>query len=111
MPSLSRAYTLSTRVEASRRATQLTYEVHLFKARNGRWPASLDELPLQAGDKSRTDPFSGGDFRYRLTEAGPTIYSLSENGRDDGGVHSPRWNDEVKSDADSDDFVFWPPQK
>ncbi len=110
LPSIARAYTLSTRTEASRRATQLTYEVHLYKARNGRWPASLDELPLQAGDRLRTDPFSGGDFRYRLTTTGPTIYSLSENGRDDGGVHSPRWNDKVKNDADSDDFVFWPPQ-
>ncbi len=108
LPSLARAYTLTTRMEASRRATQLTYEVHLFKARTGYWPASLDELPLPAGDASRTDPFSGGDFGYRLTESGPTIYSLSENGRDDGGVHSRNWADGVENETDSDDFVFWP---
>ena len=110
LPSVSRAYQLTARNETSRRATQLTYEVHLFKARNGRWPASLDELPLPAGDRSRIDPFTGSGFGYRLTDTGPTIYSMSENGRDDGGVHSPHWADNVKSDADSDDYVFWPPQ-
>jgi hypothetical protein len=109
VPALSRAYELTTRQEASRRATQLTYAVHLFKARTGRWPASLDELPPQHGEKMRTDPYTGGRFGYRLTEAGPTIYSLSNNGRDDGAVHSERWGDE-KADADADDYVFWPPQ-
>jgi len=111
LPTVSRAYHLAARNETSRRATQLTYEVHLFKARNGYWPASLDELGLPAGDRTRTDPFTGGDFGYRLDESGPTIYSLSENGRDDGGVHSPRWADKLQSEADSDDYVFWPPQQ
>ena len=57
-----------------------------------------------------TDPFTGDHFGYRLTDEGPRIYSLSENARDDGGVHSRRWNDEIENDADSDDYVFWPPQ-
>jgi hypothetical protein len=109
MPSLSRAYHITGRVEASRRATQLTYAVHLFKAQTGRWPASLDELPTEHGETMRTDPFTGRQFGYRLTETPPTIYSASENGRDDGGVHSPHWADDRK-DSDSDDYVFWPPQ-
>jgi len=45
-----------------------------------------------------------------VTEAGPTIWSASENGRDDGCVHSPRWADE-KGEGESDDYVFWPPQE
>ena len=107
MPSISRVYMLRTRNEASRRATQLSYAVHIFKARQGRWPASLDELPA---DYSRmtTDPFTGGRFGYRVGPNGPTIYSASENGRDDGGVHAPRWGDE--GNGESDDYVFWPPQ-
>jgi len=110
MPSFSRAYSQTARNEASRRATQLSYSVHLFKARNGRWPNSLDELPPEHGQTMKVDPFSGGYFNYRMTDNGPTIYSSSENGRDDGGVHSPRWADNVQ-DGQSDDYVFWPPQK
>lgn len=110
LPSMSRYHKLRTRTEASRRATQLAYAAHLYRARNGRWPKSLDELPDNMGDTMRTDPFTGRKFGYRVTDEGPTIYSLSENCIDDGGVHSPRWDDKVENDAGSDDFVFWPPQ-
>ncbi len=111
LPSLSRVHLLRTRSEASRRATQLAYAAHLFEARNGRWPSSLDELSAEYGQRMRTDPFSGSDFGYRVTADGPTIYSASENGLDDGGIHSPRWNDEITNEAGSDDYVFWPPQE
>ena len=111
VPALDRAYLLNARNETGRRGTQLAWAVHLFHARNGRWPASLDELPAD-GSKMRTDPFSGRDFVYQLTQTGPTIYSSSENGTDDGGVHSSKWGDEesVKETGGSDDYVFWPPK-
>ena len=127
IPGLSRYHHLQARNEASRRATQLAYETHVFRARQGRWPASLDELPDEAGRNSRTDPFTGTDFGYRLTDDGPRIYSRSENGVDDGGVHSTRWGDgqpqgtntqpqstngqrqSTNGQRPSDDFVFWPP--
>ncbi len=112
MPSLSRAYQLSVRHEASRRATQLTYAIHLHKRQTGDWPATLDDLPRHYADAVRTDPFSGGDFAYCLTADGFTLYSASENGIDDGGVHDRRWGDKNKNDPDaSDDYVFWPPTK
>ncbi|UCC29380.1 MAG: exo-alpha-sialidase [Phycisphaerales bacterium] len=110
MPNLSRYYQLKTRSKASRRATQLAYATRLFKERNGRWPESLDELPPEHGWNMRIDPYSGDYFGYQLTDDGPKIYSASENGVDDGGVHSPRWADEIENDAGSDDYVFWPPQ-
>ncbi len=108
LPSLSRVRVLQTRSEASRRATQLSYGVQLFRARNGRWPASLDELPAEHRDSVRTDPFTGDDLRYRVDGNGFTIYSAAENGTDDGGIHNP---DQRKlKDSSSDDYVFWPPQ-
>lgn len=110
LPDLSRAYKLMARNEASRQATQLTYSVHLFHAANGRWPATLDELPEECATM-RKDPFTGGDFNYRLTPAGPTIYSSSENAIDDGGVHAARWDDsDSAKQGGSDDYVFWPVQ-
>jgi len=114
VPSLSRVYTLNQRNEASRRATQLTYAVHLYKARNGSWPASLDDLPPQYTQGVRTDPFNGQDFRYRLTTQGPMLYSASENGVDDGGAHHVRWGEATPDGqvpTDGDDYVFWPPQR
>ncbi|MCC7292321.1 MAG: hypothetical protein IT449_09705 [Phycisphaerales bacterium] len=109
LPSLSRYYKLRARSEASRRATQLSYAAHLYKAREGRWPASLDELPEPHRTRVRTDPFTGSDFGYQLTPDGPRVYSMSENGLDDGGMHAHRWDDGVEEGA-SDDYVFWPPQ-
>lgn len=110
LPSLSRYYKLRVREETSRRATQLAYAARLFQTRNGRWPESIGELPDEYGSLMRIDPFTGDEFGYRLTEEGPVIYSLSENGLDDGGVHSPRWDDRITNDVGSDDHVFWPPQ-
>ncbi len=109
-PSLSRVYALSTQYEASRRATQLTYAIHLHKSRTGNWPASLNELPERYTESVRTDPFSGEDFAYRLTADGPLLYSKSDNGRDDGGVHHRQWGRGADDPNASDDFVFWPPQ-
>ena len=109
LPSLSRVYQLANRHEATRRATKLTVAIHLYKSRNGRWPATLDELPPRHTEGVRTDPFSGTDFRYRLTEQGPILYSTSENGVDDGGIHNSRWGDRRgEGESPSDDYVFWP---
>ncbi len=110
LPALSRYYKLNTRIETARRATQLAYEVHVYRSRNGHWPTSLNDLPSEFVEDIRIDPFSGGDFGYRLTTAGPTIYSFSDNGVDDGGVHSRRWGDKITNDVGSDDYVFWPVQ-
>ena len=103
--------------------------MHIFRARHDRFPETLRELP---GDRKaasplsqdvRIDPFTGDYFDYQLTEDGPRIYSLSENGIDDGGIHSPNWDTEIdngrKADrgaaspmpSRSDDHVFWPPQE
>lgn len=111
IPCLGRGYEIGHRVEASRRATQLAYGVELFRARYGRYPASLDELPDDCAADMRTDPFTGSDFGYHLTTEGPRIYTLSLNGVDDGGVHSPHWADKPTEPGASDDHVFWPPQR
>ncbi len=110
LPALGRVETLMTRNEASRRATELAYEVNIFKARQGRWPASLDELPAAPNTDSHVDPFTKQNFLYRVGPNGPIIYSASENGKDDGGQHSPRWGDGNQKADESDDFIFWPPQ-
>ena len=110
MPSLDAYYSRKARTEASRRATQLAYATHLHKAHSGSWPQSLDELSTDYGSDIRIDPFTGDRFRYRVTDEGPVIYTASENGVDDGGIHSSSWGEEHEPDTGSDDYVFWPPQ-
>ena len=108
LPDLGRLHQLRTRGEASRRATQLAMAVHIFEEAHGHFPQSLDELPTEYDGQMGIDPFTDEPFGYRLDENGPTIYTAGENGIDDGGIHSPQWND-YPVDA-SDDIVFWPPQ-
>lgn len=108
LPNLGRLHQLRARAEASRRATQLAMAVHIFEEEHGHFPQSLDELPEEYDQQVHIDPFTGEPFGYRVDENGPTIYTAGENGIDDGGIHSPRWDDDPVDG--SDDYVFWPPQ-
>lgn len=108
LPQLGRYHKLRARNEAAMRATQLAYAVQIYRSETGSWPTDLDELPPDLAGAARIDPFTGGNFGYRVGPDGPIIYSASENGIDDGGLHAPRWDDE--RNGNSDDFVFWPPQ-
>jgi hypothetical protein len=101
---------LQTRELAYMRATRLAYRLKLYHLNNGRWPASLDEVADDYGLEDKIDPFTGSHFGYRLTVDGPCVYSCSENGRDDGGTHSPNWGDDKKP-GEGDDYVLWPLQR
>ncbi|MHC5112739.1 MAG: sialidase family protein [Planctomycetota bacterium] len=109
IPHLGRVHKMRARIEASQRATQLAYATHLYRQESGSWPAALDVVADHYGGNMTTDPFTGENFGYRLTDDGPVIYSRSENGIDDGGVHSHRWDDS-QDEYGSDDHIFWPPQ-
>lgn len=57
--------------------------IRLYHQRTGKYPESLEALQL--GEMIR-DPFSGEPFRYRVDpKRGFLLYSVSENGVDDGG--------------------------
>lgn len=100
----SRVWTLMRRCEASRRATRLLYELFVYRDKNQRWPASLDELPKALLESTGIDPFSGERFVYRVDGGEFRLYSVAANGVDDGGKHDKKWGEE----APDSDFVFWP---
>ncbi|MFZ4484124.1 MAG: hypothetical protein ACOYOL_09125, partial [Chthoniobacterales bacterium] len=54
-----------------------------FRARNGAYPESLDELRLPPG--AVTDPFAGQPFRYQPTKTSVLVYSVGKDGIDNGG--------------------------
>lgn len=111
IPSFARVHALRTRAVANRRATEVALAINLHKARTGSWPTSLDELPANLLGDARRDPFSGKDFVYRLTPEGPRLYTVGEDGVDNGGRHATKWGDDKEKEGDSDDHVFWPVQR
>ncbi|MCK4340483.1 MAG: hypothetical protein KAY37_02015 [Phycisphaerae bacterium] len=108
-PAFSRVVVVRHRALASRHARQLVLYLHAYHAKNGRWPEELKQaLPRKAAGLT-VDPFSNKPFGYRLKNGEPMLYSVSENGVDDGGTvfrkdGKARW-------GDTGDFVFWPPQE
>jgi hypothetical protein len=61
--------------------------IRLHKLRAGRYPAMLEELNLGS---MVIDPFTGQPFRYKTDpRKGFLLYSLGQDGRDDGGWRMP----------------------
>jgi hypothetical protein len=55
-----------------------------FRARNGAYPDSLDELRLPPG--AVTDPYGGQSFRYQPDKTSVLVYSVGKDGIDNGGA-------------------------
>jgi len=97
MPALSRYYALHTRAETNRRATILAANIMAYRQEHGTYPDSLDAF----GDRQFVvDPFTDQRFAYRRDGDSFVLYSLSENGVDDGGVHDGRVRE--------NDLRYWP---
>ena len=103
LPSLSRLRSFHERITATRRATHLIVQIHVYRKKNGAFPDSLDQLDFSDLAELRLDPYSGRDFAYRSTDKGFQLYSFGANFQDDGGRHT-NW----KGDGD---VVFWPVPK
>lgn len=103
LPSLSRFRSLHERITATRRATHLIVQIHVYRKNNGAFPDSLDQLDLPDLGELRIDPFSGRDFVYRPNGAQFLLYSFGANLQDDNGRHTNWLGD--------GDVVFWPVQK
>jgi hypothetical protein len=106
LPDLTRAWVLDIRGRCIRNATRLLYEISAYRDRTGRYPQSLDDLPAEVRQACATDPFSGKPFVYKLADGQPLLYSVADNGRDDGGRHDETWG--KKNEAF--DYIFWPGQ-
>ncbi len=58
-------------------------------ANDGKIPTSLDVLIPTYLEQLPDDPFNGQPLHFKCTETGYTIYSVGENGIDDGGIDRP----------------------
>jgi hypothetical protein len=63
--------------------------VERFRHAQGRLPDDLKELAPQFLDAIPTDPFDGAALRYRRLTRGYVVYSVGQDGHDDGGREVP----------------------
>jgi len=57
--------------------------VERYRNKHGKWPETL--AAAYDGDSVPQDPFSGGSLVYRRTATGVLIYSVGQDGQDNGG--------------------------
>jgi hypothetical protein len=106
MPQFSRAFTTAGEAETLRRMVLVALAIKEFEIRNGRLPALLEELsPLI--HPVPLDPMSGAPFHYDASGRCWTLYSVGEDGYDDGGDSTPADLKEEPSFWDGRDAV-WP---
>jgi hypothetical protein len=81
-----------------------------FKLRNGRFPSNLESLAPECFTSVPLDPMSGRGFGYQLKPDGSfRLYSVGEDGVDDGGDPSPASTN--KSSIWDGRDVVWPAPK
>lgn len=90
MPAFNRAIMQDFRCFAEKRMTALLLACRWYGVdHGGDFPQSLDELVPAYLPAVPSDPFtSGSALRYR-SGADPVVYSVGENGQDDGGSEQP----------------------
>ncbi len=95
------------RLIAKRSVLHTIFRLHAFHAKQGHWPEKLvDAMPSKSVQEKLVDPFSGGLLQYRRLGEGFLLYSVGENGKDDGGKTST--SDGLPNWQPDGDVIFWP---
>lgn len=72
------------------RSAMVALAVERYRLDKGRFPARLEELVPQYMPALLTDPFDDKPLRYQVTDDAVIIYSIGEDGVDDGGYVTHR---------------------
>ena len=67
------------------RTARVALAVERFRLANGKLPDKLDELSPMFLKKIPADPFDGKPLHYKKLDKGYVVYSIGEDGKDDGG--------------------------
>ncbi len=78
------------RFQAEMGATQVAIAIEQYRLDTGKIPDRLEDLVPKYMEKVPIDPFDGKPLRYKRLEKGYTIYSIGEDGKDDGGKKKDR---------------------
>src|SRR5262249_6620406 len=73
------------RAEQTRRNLSLAFALAAYRSDHGSYPEKLDLLAPQYLEEIPNDLYSGKALIYRPSEHGYLLYSVGDNGLDDGG--------------------------
>jgi hypothetical protein len=73
-------------VDALRQLARLALAVAAYRAKEGKYPDKLDDLLPGYIAQIPGDPFDGQPLRYRRDGAGPVLYSVGPDRKDDRGA-------------------------
>jgi hypothetical protein len=88
--------------EAHLKELALSVELELHRRSTGSFPEALADVSLTYLKELPVDPFSGRAFVYRRQGEGYVLYSVGENGKDDGG----KMEKSLKDLEGADDIVW-----
>ncbi|MHC4192607.1 MAG: hypothetical protein ACYS8I_00705 [Planctomycetota bacterium] len=85
MSAIPRCVTRELNHIAKLRSAQTALAVQRYRLAEGRLPGALADLVPDYLDTVPLDPFDGNDLRYKKLNVGFVVYSIGEDGKDDGG--------------------------
>lgn len=91
VPALGSAARTGARTDARRRLARTAVAMELARLRRGSQPESLATLVPEFLDVVPTDPFDDQPLRLVSKDGTTVLYSIGENGTDDGGVRDPEY--------------------
>jgi hypothetical protein len=111
IPGLARCVEKFAIAETYWRALIIMTAVRSFEAKNGRLPATLDELGGLVPEEMLTDPFSGKQLVYKLKNGDFCLYSVGVDGVD-GKCEDTRELLQIRAEeGEPDDIIFHTPRK
>ncbi len=84
-PSLGRVAQLDARARSHLDLARTALAIERYRLATGKVPERLEELVPQYLKEVPIDPFDGQPIRYRRMEPGYCLYSIGEDGQDNGG--------------------------
>ena len=84
-PAMDAALTAQDRANTRIELTRLAAALAVYRAEQGQYPAKLDDLVPSVLDKLPVDLYNAKPFVYKRIDPGYLLYSIGENGQDDGG--------------------------
>jgi hypothetical protein len=105
LPALGRVQMPVAKAQANLCTTRVGLTLEAYRAKTGSYPDSLAVLVPGILPELPEDPFTGTPLLHRLSDAEVLVYSVGENGIDDGGRRETRRKRKTL-DAGTDDIAW-----
>jgi hypothetical protein len=125
-PAMSAVRNAMHRAEAHQEATIAMLAMNRYFLRYGQWPDSLEQLAPEFVSELPVDLMDGNFIKFKISGAGPVIYSIGYDRDDDGGKalmwshdlheelelflgrYSSGWDKSQNTSVPDGDVILWP---